>query len=288
MNIVEQYWSSVVTRLQSEVDGFNKLIGHAGEQGRENELSLSRLLENLIPRRLGVGSGVVIDATNMRSKQTDIIVYDLADQPTLMAQSSQVIFPVEVVHAVIEVKTNLTADEVADCAEKKASIHALSPAPGHALPFFGVLAYDAWASPKTVATHVRDLEATRRPDSICVMNPGLIGGPNDSDPNQFDFGLVPLHERAEDGTRTAQDWVRVENPPANAMLGRYGSTYPVTRIVGQPGFWVGEPGRALLLFCHALLQSLSDRGAIPALAMSHYLTSTAKETLQITTAHSDK
>lgn len=62
MSIVETYWSGVSRRLQEEVDTFNRLIGHAGEQGRENEQSLVSLMERLLPRSLGVGTGVVIDA----------------------------------------------------------------------------------------------------------------------------------------------------------------------------------------------------------------------------------
>ncbi|MCX4541304.1 hypothetical protein OOK52_11725 [Streptomyces sp. NBC_01565] len=280
MNIVEQYWSSAVMRLQAEVDGFNKLIGHAGEQGRENELSLARLLENLIPRRLGIGSGVVIDSKNGRSKQSDIIIYDLADQPTLMAQSSQVLFPIEVVHAVIEVKTNLTADELEDCAKKKRSIDTLVPASNNHSPHFSVLAYDAWASPDTVAKHLRGVTEAERPDSICILNPGLIGGPDESSPGVFNLGLVPLHQRADDGSRMAETWVSTVKPPPNASIMEFGSSYPVTKIKNH-GFIAGEPGRSLLLFCDSILRALALQGVIPAPALTNYLTRTARETLSI-------
>jgi len=41
MNLVGQYWRGVQGRLQAEVDGFNSLIWHQGELGRENEPSLA-------------------------------------------------------------------------------------------------------------------------------------------------------------------------------------------------------------------------------------------------------
>ncbi|MEV7316426.1 DUF6602 domain-containing protein [Streptomyces microflavus] len=276
MNIVEQYWSSAVTRLQSEVEGFNKLIGHAGEQGRENELSLARLLENLIPRRLGIGSGVVIDCENRRSKQTDIIIYDLSDQPTLMAQSTQVIFPIEVVHAVIEVKTTLNAAEVVDCGKKKESIDALKPSGNQKSPHFSVLAYEAWAAPSTVATHLRDVPNTSQPDGICILNPGLLGGATAAN---FNFGLVPLHERGDDGARREASWISRERAPLDASVMEFGSRYPVTRVDRK--YVAGEPGRALLLFCDNLLQALASRGAIPAPALSNYLTDAARELLPL-------
>ncbi|MFD4563207.1 DUF6602 domain-containing protein [Streptomyces sp. NPDC058467] len=279
MNIVEQYWSSAVTRLQSEVDGFNKLIGHSGEQGRENELSLVRLLENLIPRRLGIGSGVVIDRENRRSKQTDIIIYDLSDQPTLMAQSSQVIFPIEVVHAVIEVKTTLNAAEIEDCGKKKESIDQLKSSDAQGQPHFSVLAYEAWAAPSTVARHLRDVRSESRPDSICILNPGLLGERSATNPEDFDFGLVPLHERADDGSRQENSWVTRSKAPVDAAVMEFGSTYPVTRVGRE--YIAGEPGRALILFCDTLLQALASRGVIPTPALSHYLTGAARELLAI-------
>lgn len=278
--LVEQYWSGAVKRLQAEVDVFNRLIGHAGEQGRENELSLLRVLENLIPRRLGVGSGMIIDAQDRRSRQTDIVLFDLADQPTLLAQSTQVIFPVEVTHASIEVKTTLTADDLLDCGKKRAALARLVPAKGYSVPPFIVLAYAAWASPATVAQHFRDLSADERPDLLCILDPGVVGGPlyRDSDA-AYEVALIPLHERDAAGDRISGRWWPIDSVPASAAVAAEGTLYPVTRVGNQPT--VGEPGRALLLFCVSLLRALAGRNAIPAPAIEHYLAGVAIEALAL-------
>jgi hypothetical protein len=278
MPFVEEYWNGAVRRLQTEVDVFNRLIGHAGEQGRENELSLARVLESLVPRRLGLGSGMIIDSADGRSTQTDIVVYDLADQPTLMAQSSQVIFPVEVVHAAVEVKTTLTAEELVDCGKKRERLHRLQPQGGRSLPPFAVLAYEAWASPETVAKHLRALPLAQRPDVLCVLNPGIVAGDAaPADPaNDYAVALVPLHARTSEGVRRQGEWWTLEGPPPSGSIVEAGFTYPATFVAGRKAV-VGEPGRALLLFCDSLLRLLFARGAIPSPVLGHYLTPVARD-----------
>jgi hypothetical protein len=278
--IVEEYWDGVVRRLQAEVDIFNRLIGHAGEQGRENELSLARLLENLVPRRLGIGSGIVIDSTGQRSQQTDIVIYDLADQPTVMAQTNQVIFPVEVVYAVVEVKTVLRAADLVDFASKKRSMDKLTSQFSTG-PESLLLSYEAWAKPITVAEHIYDMDSSTRPDGLCVINPGILAGTPAglSDGTGFRVGLAPLHERDGEGSRIIGNWRSMKSLPKGGVSIFEGTSYPVTRGPGRGWWLVGEPGRALLLFCEALLRSLALRKGLPKPAWSAYLGDTARDLL---------
>lgn len=280
--IVEQYWGGVARRLQAEVDVFNRLIGHAAEQGRENELVLVRLLENLIPKRFGVGSGIVIDSAGNRSKQTDIIIYDTADQPTVMSQTNQLLFPVEVVHSVIEVKTNLTASDLGDCAEKKSSIAALKVGGGAARPDFLLLAYEAWASVKTVTEHLHAMGKENAPDAVCVVSPGILAGMPASHlgDGSFNVGLVPLHQRDESGARQRATWTILDTPPKGAVFTYEGAAYPVTRSPVK-GFIACEPGRAILLFCEALLRSLAKRSSIAQPVLSYYIDDIAKELVHV-------
>jgi hypothetical protein len=78
VSVVQEYWGGVRQRLQAEVDIFSRLIRHYGEQGRENEVALSRLLGALVPQRLGLGTGMLIDSKDNYSRQIDLIVYDRA------------------------------------------------------------------------------------------------------------------------------------------------------------------------------------------------------------------
>jgi len=280
MNIVEEYWSGAVQRLQIEVDIFNRLIGHAGEQGRENELALVRVLQNLIPRRLGLGSGIIIDAQDGRSKQTDIIIYDSSDQPSILGQTSQVIFPIETVYAAVEVKTTLTPDEIADCGVKRQRLRQLTAANGRC-PSFVVLAYAASTSPATVSKHIEVLK-DQMPDLLCVLDPGIVGGAAldiENDATRI-VGLTPLHERDSSGRRLAGRWVRPDDGHRYPTLQRFGSSYPVTMLSDRSRI-VGEPGRALLLFVDGLLRLLANQHAIPEPALTAYLTDVAREVLDL-------
>src|SRR5689334_7168010 len=103
MSALEAYWTGVLQRLRAEVDIFSRLVNHMGERGRMNELALAALLEGFVPDRTGVGTGLLIDSLDYQGPQTDVILFDQANQPAVMAQSTQVLFPVEVVQATIAV-----------------------------------------------------------------------------------------------------------------------------------------------------------------------------------------
>ena len=125
MPVVEEYWAGVVRRLQAEVDVFARLVQHHGEQGRENEAALARILEAFVPRRLGVGTGMVIDRFDRYARQADIVLFEQVDEPAVLAQTTQLIYPVESVRASIEVKTRLRSDDIRDCLRKRASLQEL-------------------------------------------------------------------------------------------------------------------------------------------------------------------
>ena len=199
ISIVEQYWGGVARRLQAEVDVFNRLIGHAGEQGRENETALITLLENLPPSRVGVRTGIVIDSSSRRSRQSDVVLFDPTLQPTVMAQVNQMIFPVEVVSAVVEVKTTLTAADLEEFSTKKGALRALQANNSALPPAFCLFAYHAWASPQTVGQHIMTMAPDDRPDVFCIVPPGIVGWKSLLPDGEYQLGFVPLHER---GTAT--------------------------------------------------------------------------------------
>lgn len=273
MPVVEEYWDGVLKRLQAEVDVFSRLVQHQGERGRENELAFTRLLEGLVPRRYGLGSGLLIDADDNCSKQMDIVVYDQSGEPTVLAQTTQLLFPIEQVRAAVEVKTTLTAKEVRDCGLKRESVsrlttHASSGKP----PLFIVLAYNADSSAQTVAANFADLPASQRPDLVCLLEPGLLlaeasllGGQGHGPV----AGLAFLHEREADGSRRAGVYrTPQDGEHARARVGD--STYPVEK--DNTGVnTVAEPARALLLFCEALLALLSAWEGHATPWLSHYL-----------------
>ncbi|MFE6893602.1 DUF6602 domain-containing protein [Streptomyces sp. NPDC057694] len=277
MSVVEEYWNGVLRRLQAEVDVFNRLIKHWGERGKENELSLARLLENLIPKRYGVGSGMVIDRADSYSQQTDIIVYDQANEPGILAQSTQVLFPVENVRACIEVKTSVNKAEIQESGKKRASLRALSSmAP--ILPLFHLVGYKPSQEPETIARHLAELSEEEKPDLFCVIDAGMVGGRKEILEQVFGdvlqgapayvIGVAHLHLRAK-GQRVEGQYMEPPDDFTEPSLLMDGSSYPIIRTDGK---WrVAEPSRALLIFCAALVNSLATHDGHAPPAITHYL-----------------
>jgi hypothetical protein len=277
--VVEEYWDGVLKRMQAEVDVFSRLVRHQGERGRENELAFVRLLAGLIPRRYGLGSGMVIDAADAFSKQMDIIVFDQSDEPTVMAQTTQLLFPVEQVRAAVEVKTTLNAEEIRDCGQKRASLGRLESRAGLVRqPVYVVLAYDADASAQTVAKNFAALPPEETPDLVCLLDPGVLLGDASllaGDGSGLVAGTAFLHVRSDQRSRVSGTYV--EPRPGEYDVARVESDlYPVAKDSSGIAR-VAEPARALLLFCEALLTLLAKVENAPRPWLTHYLSGETKE-----------
>ena len=273
MSVVEQYWAGVLQRLRTEVDVFAKLVQHMGERGRLNELALSRLLEGFVPERIGVGTGVLFDTRDRQSPQTDVVLFDRANQPAVMAQTTQVMFPIEVATACVEVKTTLTSGDIADCLKKRRRLHDLEPLSGEGLPSghppFVVLSYDAGLSSAqaTVDSFGRDVE--HLPDLLCVLDVGLVAARSevlkDGATNGWICGLA-LVQVADGG----ESWDYLVTDPKDERVDVGGQMVAVVEHNGA--HYAADPGRALLLFADALARMAADRVGAPAPVLGHYLT----------------
>jgi hypothetical protein len=282
MAVVEQYWGGVLQRLQAEVDVFNRLIPHPGEQGRENELSLSRLIDSLIPRRYGTGSGILIDALGGESAQTDIVIYNQTDEPAILAQTSQVLYPVENVRACIEVKTTVDAREIKDAGKKFEAIRNLqSQARYGSHPICSLLAYGSRTYAATIASNLVELPRIQRPDMLCVLNQALLGGfeswllPDEPTSDAYIVGVARLHIRDGTGQRRAREYVEPSPHFVEAQHRHEGVTYPIVRF--NDSFVVAEPSRALLLFCESLVRALAVGEGRPVPSLAHYVAGVARD-----------
>jgi hypothetical protein len=291
MTVVEECWSGVLRRLQAEVDVFNRLISHKGEKGQENELAIARVLERLIPRRYGVGSGLLIDSTGQESQQTDIVIFNHAEDPAVLAQTTQVLFPVENVHACIEVKTRVAKSDIVDAGKKHASLEKLQPVGARKIPLSTFLGFTGSVSVHTLVGHIQSLLAENvdhRPDVLCVLELGIFAArrsivtwpdyPESS--GDYIVGLACLHEQKR-GIRTPGQFRQPPDGYTDADYHEAGVVYPVVDALDSS--WIVEPSRVLLLFCEALVNVLAAREGLPMPAMSSYITSTARELLLLST-----
>jgi hypothetical protein len=271
------YWNGVMQRLQAEVEQMNQLIAHQGAKGTENELSLARLVENMIPTRFGVGSGLLVDSNGISSKQMDLVVYERGNEPALFAQTNQVLFPVENVRLCIEVKTTLTKSALEDGREKNASIKKLYSSTG-AHPPLALLGYGADISATTIANHL-DVDTNAygpRPDMTTSVMLALLVG---TLPRRKGWtrAVAGLHQRDTTGNIIAGS----EEQPTDAETTeavRHGVLYPLVAI-SDAKYVVAEPSRALLLFAEWIVDVLHDVAGDP--VISSYIDHATRELITI-------
>jgi hypothetical protein len=275
MPVVEEYWAGVVQRLQAEVDVFARLVRHHATQGQENEAALSRMLRAFIPRSLGVGTGMVIDRLDNYSRQTDIIIFEQSDEPAILAQTNQLIYPVESVLACIEVKTRLRNDDVADCRAKQKALLELDPAcpypDGTSHPLFIVLAYDSQLAPVSIHERFSQEPTAEWPDLYCVLEPGIVGGRQGvlrGIQSSFASGIALLRELDGNGRRTGSPIALSKDRLSDAELIE-GRPYPVVKV--RDKLCLGDPPRALLLFVEALARAIANQQQRRPPVLAHYI-----------------
>jgi len=221
----------------------------------------------MLPTSVHVGTGIIIDSYGNESNQTDLIVTHRGKQPALLAQTTEVLHPIETVLLAIEVKTTVAERDVNDFADKKRAHDQLRlRTSGHTAPlaFFG---FSSSVLPITTAKYFHDLEADLRPDFLTIVNPGIYGERLNDD--SFVVGLTPRHN--------GNDWDYAAKEDRTKATFRDNVSYPVSRIAGQTSARVvTEPSRALLLFCATVLRHLAVSEATDSSWIGHYMTPKAR------------
>jgi hypothetical protein len=87
-------------------------------KGDLRELLIADLFERFLIQDFGIGTGQIINQKEQLSNQIDIIIYDKRILPPFLQLKNRGIFPAESVIAVIEVKSDLTEDEIKDTSKK--------------------------------------------------------------------------------------------------------------------------------------------------------------------------
>jgi hypothetical protein len=124
--ILENYYKGIYDIVQTEVNSINSLFLHQGVKGEGNENVLRDLLIKFLPKRFGIDTGIIIDKDGNPSKQIDIIIYDNYNNPRILGLTSVKMFPVDIVYAVIEVKTQLTKQQSVKAIENIKSVRKLN------------------------------------------------------------------------------------------------------------------------------------------------------------------
>lgn len=121
-NFLDHYFSSVYNKLEADALLFNRKLPHSGLVGSENENAIADVIRQFLPPRFGVEvNALVIDRFGKVSRQADIVIYDAEKQASFFRK----VYPVEIVYAVIEVKTSMSSTEAKASLENLASVSEL-------------------------------------------------------------------------------------------------------------------------------------------------------------------
>jgi hypothetical protein len=120
-NFLDHYFSRIYNKLEADALLFNRKLPHAGLAGSENEQAIADVLRDFLPIGFGVEvSAIVIDRFGGASRQADIVIYD-ANQPRFFRK----VFPIEIVYAVIQVKTSMGSSDAVLALENLRSVNRL-------------------------------------------------------------------------------------------------------------------------------------------------------------------
>lgn len=162
-----------------------KNLPHHGEKGREAENILKIFLKEHLPKRFDVASGFILDRSDEVSSQTDVIVYDASSCPLLETYEDNLIIPSDNAAAVIEVKSNLTAADIQDAADKIAKIKSLKksaidlpPGPWNINTIGIVFAFKSTLSIESVGSHyhksIAEKGIGKHIDYIFILDEGML------------------------------------------------------------------------------------------------------------------
>lgn len=188
----------------------SSVIRHPSGKGTAREAELRRFLVDYLPQRYTIGQGQIIQSENRISKQSDIVIYDADHCPRLLADASHSFYPIESVYGTVEVKSNLSSEELISAYKNIESVKSLATKGSFAhgtaglvamlktpVPVGVIFAYTADRSLKAVADQVAQLnkkiDISLAPDFIVVMDSGIIG-PARSMRDEWNTGKKPSEQ----------------------------------------------------------------------------------------------
>jgi hypothetical protein len=152
---------------------------------------------------------------NRRSKQSDVVLYDKHRCPRLLVSDEHSVYPCESVYGTIEVKSDLTSDQLRDGFEKVASVKkmisgsfqfigaggALAVGFRRPMPFGGIFAFTSTRSLEAVWKQAKELDREfgprLAPDAIIVLDRGVVSR---GSPVRGNFNSLSDESFAEDLT----------------------------------------------------------------------------------------
>lgn len=119
---IDEFRSTFKTNSRDLFTTDDGVLYQPAEFGSYRENLVKKFLENILPERMAIGSGFVINSNGNNSTQCDIIIYDKTVTPLIKDENNNKFFPVESVVAVGEVKSTLDLSKLKESLTKLAKV----------------------------------------------------------------------------------------------------------------------------------------------------------------------
>lgn len=186
VDVKDLFFSASKNLTQSLRGARKQYANHSASIGEAAEGAFRGFLAKRLPHAFAVGEGFVFEHGGRRGLQQDIVIYDNLHHPLLVSEGRQGLFPSDTVVATVEVKANLTEQDIYDAVNKIASVKSLKRtvrnqiagtlSGRNVIPLRGyIFAYGTrFRKAKTVAEHLADAVGKHppelRPDFMLVQD----------------------------------------------------------------------------------------------------------------------
>lgn len=187
---VRALFEGLQAAMLAELNTSRQNLTHAPTLGGVTEQRWAQLLTTYLPKRYCVSPAFVLDSEGSISDQIDLVIYDRHFSPFLFHQEGATYIPAESVYAILEVKQELSRENIRYAGAKIASVRRLkrtSAAITHAggrfeprppPPILGglVATSSSWASlfGRALIDALSELEAEQQVDVGCSLTSGTF------------------------------------------------------------------------------------------------------------------
>lgn len=183
--MLHKYFEDISSELERKSQSVREYFKtHKPSAGANREGMVASFLEDYLPNRYAISSGLILSKGGDFSNQADIIVADKMSNSPLFGENNEKIWLAEAVYSLIEVKTQLTPSTLRDSLDKCQRFKSL---PRDFASDFGrqnikESLFVLWAfegpSPETIKQHVEselaNIPRDKQPDFIVVPGSTLV------------------------------------------------------------------------------------------------------------------
>ena len=111
--------------IKGDLSSTRVAVSHSGARGEGTEDGWRNILERYLPQRYKVDKAFVIDSKGDSSDEIDLVIYDRQYSPYLYHKMKNRYVPAECVYAVLEVKQEISKEDIIYAGKKAASVRCL-------------------------------------------------------------------------------------------------------------------------------------------------------------------